>query len=153
MFNATNLVKDAAGATPRLLLNRLQYFWGPAKAAPGLCLLWLLPVREARSAVTIWKASRGITGEEKRTTRAKMSSFFSKFSAYTMTQLNEMLEDDEKLTKMVHEMDEVCQAIPTVASESFFSVTVFFFLLPSTLCCAFPTYARCGHGNGCFGSR
>lgn len=39
-----------------------------------------------------------------------MSSFSNKFSAYTMTQLNEILEDDEKLTKMVHEMDEVCQA-------------------------------------------
>ena len=25
-----------------------------------------------------------------------------------MTQLNEILEDDEKLTKMVQEMDEVC---------------------------------------------
>ena len=37
-----------------------------------------------------------------------MSSFSNKFSAYTMTQLNEILEDDEKLTKMVQEMDEVC---------------------------------------------
>uniref|UniRef100_A0A8C9XN84 VPS37B subunit of ESCRT-I b n=1 Tax=Sander lucioperca TaxID=283035 RepID=A0A8C9XN84_SANLU len=36
-----------------------------------------------------------------------MSSFFNKFSAYTMTQLNEILEDDEKLTKMVQEMDEM----------------------------------------------
>ncbi|KAM3610584.1 uncharacterized protein V6R79_006061 [Siganus canaliculatus] len=36
-----------------------------------------------------------------------MSSFSNKFSAYTMTQLNEILEDDEKLTKMVHEMDEM----------------------------------------------
>lgn len=27
-----------------------------------------------------------------------------------MTQLNEFLEDDEKLSKMVQEMDEVCRA-------------------------------------------
>lgn len=39
--------------------------------------------------------------------RAKMSNFSNKFGAYTMTQLNEILEDDDKLTKMVHEMDEV----------------------------------------------
>ncbi|XP_059192418.1 VPS37B subunit of ESCRT-I a [Centropristis striata] len=36
-----------------------------------------------------------------------MSSFSNKFSAYTMTQLNEILEDDEKLTNMVQEMDEM----------------------------------------------
>ncbi|GAA6226618.1 vacuolar protein sorting-associated protein 37B [Lates japonicus] len=36
-----------------------------------------------------------------------MSSFSSKFGAYTMTQLNEILEDDEKLSKMVQEMDEM----------------------------------------------
>lgn len=36
-----------------------------------------------------------------------MSLFPNKFSAYTMTQLNEFLEDDEKLTKMVLEMEEV----------------------------------------------
>ncbi|KAF6727255.1 Vacuolar protein sorting-associated protein 37B [Oryzias melastigma] len=36
-----------------------------------------------------------------------MSSFSNKFSGYTMTQLNEILEDDEKLTKMVQEMDEM----------------------------------------------
>ncbi|XP_041644028.1 VPS37B subunit of ESCRT-I a [Cheilinus undulatus] len=36
-----------------------------------------------------------------------MSSLNSKFSDYTMTQLNEFLEDDEKLTKMVQEMDEM----------------------------------------------
>uniref|UniRef100_A0A8D3CZV8 VPS37 C-terminal domain-containing protein n=1 Tax=Scophthalmus maximus TaxID=52904 RepID=A0A8D3CZV8_SCOMX len=36
-----------------------------------------------------------------------MSSFSGKFGAYTMTQLNEMLEDDDKLTTMVQEMDEV----------------------------------------------
>lgn len=73
-----------------------------------------------------------------------------------MTQLNEILEDDGKLTTMVQEMDEVCEAAPTVATESFFSVTVCFFLSPpsssSTLCCAFPTYARYSHGNGCFQS-
>lgn len=36
-----------------------------------------------------------------------MSLFPNKFGAYTMTQLNEILEDDEKLTKMVLEMEEV----------------------------------------------
>ncbi|KAM4578957.1 VPS37B subunit of ESCRT-I a [Fundulus diaphanus] len=36
-----------------------------------------------------------------------MSSFSTKFSGYTMTQLNELLEDDEKLSKMVQEMDEM----------------------------------------------
>ncbi|XP_061586484.1 VPS37B subunit of ESCRT-I a [Cololabis saira] len=36
-----------------------------------------------------------------------MSSFSNNFSAYSMTQLNECLEDDEKLTKMVQEMDEM----------------------------------------------
>lgn len=36
-----------------------------------------------------------------------MSNFSNKFSGYTMTQLNEILEDDEKLTKMVQEMDEM----------------------------------------------
>lgn len=38
-----------------------------------------------------------------------MSLFPNKFGAYTMTQLNEILEDDEKLTKIVLEMDEVGQ--------------------------------------------
>ncbi|XP_040898283.1 VPS37B subunit of ESCRT-I a [Toxotes jaculatrix] len=36
-----------------------------------------------------------------------MSSFSNKFSGYTMTQLNEIVEDDDKLTKMVQEMDEM----------------------------------------------
>ncbi|KAM7017890.1 VPS37B subunit of ESCRT-I a [Tautogolabrus adspersus] len=36
-----------------------------------------------------------------------MSDLNTKFSGYTMTQLNEFLEDDEKLTKMVQEMDEM----------------------------------------------
>ncbi|KAM9392495.1 VPS37B subunit of ESCRT-I a [Pholidichthys leucotaenia] len=36
-----------------------------------------------------------------------MSDFPNKLSAYTMTQLNEFLEDDEKLTKMVQETDEI----------------------------------------------
>uniref|UniRef100_A0A8C7XS38 VPS37B subunit of ESCRT-I n=1 Tax=Oryzias sinensis TaxID=183150 RepID=A0A8C7XS38_9TELE len=40
-----------------------------------------------------------------------MSSFSNKFSGYTMTQLNEILEDDEKLTKMVQEMDEVSKEV------------------------------------------
>lgn len=46
-------------------------------------------------------------GQQEPTTTAKMSLFPNKFSAYTMTQLNEILEDDEKLTKMVLEMEEV----------------------------------------------
>ncbi|XP_020513658.1 VPS37B subunit of ESCRT-I a [Labrus bergylta] len=36
-----------------------------------------------------------------------MSDLNTKFSGYTMTQLNEFLEDDEKLTKIVQEMDEM----------------------------------------------
>ncbi|XP_057688509.1 VPS37B subunit of ESCRT-I a [Corythoichthys intestinalis] len=36
-----------------------------------------------------------------------MSTFCNKFSEYTLTQLNEFLEDDEKLTKMIREMDEM----------------------------------------------
>ncbi|KAG7490386.1 hypothetical protein JOB18_034461 [Solea senegalensis] len=36
-----------------------------------------------------------------------MSNFSNKFDAHTMTQLNEFLEDDEKLTKMIQEMDEM----------------------------------------------
>ncbi|XP_041856302.1 VPS37B subunit of ESCRT-I a [Melanotaenia boesemani] len=36
-----------------------------------------------------------------------MSSFSNKFSGYTMTQLNEFLEDDDKLTKMIQDMDEM----------------------------------------------
>lgn len=67
----------------------------------------LLPVREAQSAVTTWEANRGNIGEREHKITAKMSSFYNKFSGYTMTQLNEILEDDEKLTKMVQEMDEV----------------------------------------------
>lgn len=39
-----------------------------------------------------------------------MSNFNNIFGAYTMTQLNEILEDDDKLTKMVYEMDEVGSA-------------------------------------------
>ncbi|XP_047238377.1 VPS37B subunit of ESCRT-I a [Girardinichthys multiradiatus] len=36
-----------------------------------------------------------------------MSSFSTKFSGYTMTQLNEFLEDDEKLSVTVQELDEM----------------------------------------------
>ncbi|XP_054630640.1 VPS37B subunit of ESCRT-I a [Dunckerocampus dactyliophorus] len=36
-----------------------------------------------------------------------MSTFTNKFSEYTLTQLNEMIEDDEKLSKMIKEMDEM----------------------------------------------
>lgn len=39
-----------------------------------------------------------------------MSSFSERISTYTMTELNGILEDDEKLTKMIQEMDEVCLA-------------------------------------------
>lgn len=90
-----------------------RHFWRHVKASSGLRHMWLLPVNEAQSAVTIWKARGRIAGEERqnrswRNKREKMTSFSNKFGAYTMTQLNEILEDDEKLTKMVHEMDEVC---------------------------------------------
>lgn len=66
-----------------------------------------VPVSEAQSAVTVWKARRGTAHGEKGTIRAKMSSLSNNFNVYTMAQLNEILEDDEKLTKMVQEMDEV----------------------------------------------
>ncbi|KAF3850454.1 hypothetical protein F7725_012226 [Dissostichus mawsoni] len=36
-----------------------------------------------------------------------MSSFNEKFSSYTMSQLNEVLEDDEKLSDMVQDMEEM----------------------------------------------
>ncbi|XP_059920898.1 VPS37B subunit of ESCRT-I a [Gadus macrocephalus] len=36
-----------------------------------------------------------------------MTTFTPKLSAYTMTQLNELLEDDEKLSNIVQEMDEM----------------------------------------------
>ncbi|XP_041755974.2 vacuolar protein sorting-associated protein 37B-like [Coregonus clupeaformis] len=36
-----------------------------------------------------------------------MSGFWNKFSSYSMTQLNEMLEDDDKLNKIVQEMEEM----------------------------------------------
>ncbi|XP_029367539.1 VPS37B subunit of ESCRT-I a [Echeneis naucrates] len=36
-----------------------------------------------------------------------MSTFNDKFSAYTMTQLNEILEDDEKMSRMVQDLDEM----------------------------------------------
>uniref|UniRef100_A0A1A8JU72 Vacuolar protein sorting 37 homolog B n=1 Tax=Nothobranchius kuhntae TaxID=321403 RepID=A0A1A8JU72_NOTKU len=36
-----------------------------------------------------------------------MSNFSDKFSGYTMIQLNEFLEDDEKLARMVQEVDEM----------------------------------------------
>ncbi|MEQ2226100.1 hypothetical protein ILYODFUR_024153, partial [Ilyodon furcidens] len=54
------------------------------------------------------QSERREEGEQARrnTTRFKMSSFSTKFSGYTMTQLNEFLEDDEKLSVTVQEMDE-----------------------------------------------
>nr|XP_046202877.1 VPS37B subunit of ESCRT-I a isoform X1 [Oncorhynchus gorbuscha] len=36
-----------------------------------------------------------------------MSGFWNKFSSYSMTQLNEMLEDDDKLNKIIQEMEEM----------------------------------------------
>ncbi|XP_029572443.1 vacuolar protein sorting-associated protein 37B [Salmo trutta] len=36
-----------------------------------------------------------------------MSAFWNKFSSYSMTQLNEMLEDDDKLNKIIQEMEEM----------------------------------------------
>lgn len=73
----------------------------------------LLPVSAVRSAVTHSKRrandtrTRSLTHALTRTPRGKMSNFNNIFGAYTMTQLNEILEDDDKLTKMVYEMDEV----------------------------------------------
>lgn len=61
-----------------------------------------------------------------------MSSFSNKFSAYTMTQLNEILEDDEKLTKMVQEMDEVREGssfCSSVLASLLFSLGLFFSFL------------------------
>lgn len=36
-----------------------------------------------------------------------MSGLENKFSSYSMSQLNELLEDDEKLNNIVQEMEEV----------------------------------------------
>uniref|UniRef100_A0AAZ3QJJ4 VPS37 C-terminal domain-containing protein n=1 Tax=Oncorhynchus tshawytscha TaxID=74940 RepID=A0AAZ3QJJ4_ONCTS len=36
-----------------------------------------------------------------------MSGFWNKFSSYSMTQLNEMLEDDDRLNKIIQEMEEM----------------------------------------------
>lgn len=61
-----------------------------------------------------------------------MASFNNKFSAYSMTELNEVLEDDEKLSTMVRELDEVREA--PGATDSFPRSLVFVLLsLPSTL--------------------
>ncbi|XP_028313386.1 VPS37B subunit of ESCRT-I a isoform X2 [Gouania willdenowi] len=38
-----------------------------------------------------------------------MSTLADKFGSYTMTQLNEVLEDDDKLTKMIQDLDEGVQ--------------------------------------------
>lgn len=68
-----------------------------------------------------------------------MSSFANKFNDYTMTQLNEILEDDEKLTKMIQEMDEVCEDFrfcsQSLATDQF-SRSLFF---SPAFCCAFLT--------------
>ncbi|KAG7480820.1 hypothetical protein MATL_G00060270 [Megalops atlanticus] len=42
-----------------------------------------------------------------------MSGFGNKFSSYSLTQLNELLEDDEKLNKIVQEMDEMLEVQQT----------------------------------------
>ncbi|XP_063066059.1 VPS37B subunit of ESCRT-I b [Engraulis encrasicolus] len=39
----------------------------------------------------------------------EINAFTDKFSSYTMTQLNELLEDDDKLNKIVTEMDEMLE--------------------------------------------
>lgn len=63
-------------------------------------------------------------------TAAKMSSFPNKFGGYTMTQLNEFLEDDEKLTKMVHEMDEVRFSVRRMLASYGLRAAVFFLVNP-----------------------
>lgn len=66
-----------------------------------------------------------------------MSSFTSKFSEYTMSQLNEILEDDEKLTNMIQEMDEVSETLQCclpLATDSLFSVCPFVVLSFNTAC-------------------
>lgn len=37
----------------------------------------------------------------------EMSGFWNKFSSYSIAQLNEMLEDDDKLNIIIQEMEEV----------------------------------------------
>lgn len=63
------------------------------------------------SAVTVGAATAAFPGQRERTTATKMSVFPNKFGSYTRTQLDEILEDDEKLTKMVLEMEEVSEAV------------------------------------------
>lgn len=46
-------------------------------------------------------------GKERNTAVTEMSGFGNKFSSYSMTQLNELLEDDDKLNSIVQEMEEV----------------------------------------------
>ena len=109
----------------------------------GDCGISWMPVNAARACVVPERSSvscchregsrRG--GDTSSDTAAKMSTCFSKFSAYTMTQLNEILEDDIKLSNMVQEMDEVRGAerlfTPALATDS---VTVFPLLsVPSVL--------------------
>jgi hypothetical protein len=55
----------------------------------------------------------------------EMAELPDKFSSFTMTQLNELLEDDEKLNDIVKEMDEVSShcvslalAIPSNANQN-----------------------------------
>lgn len=44
---------------------------------------------------------------EKDTAVPDMAGFVNKLSSYTLTQLNELLEDDEKLNKFIDESEEV----------------------------------------------
>lgn len=44
--------------------------------------------------------------------------FTSKFSSYSMTKLNELLEDDDKLNEIVKEMDEVSACFQPIQSRS-----------------------------------
>ena len=43
----------------------------------------------------------------------EMAEFNEKFSSFSMTQLNELLEDDEKLNSIVKEMNEVSSIVWT----------------------------------------
>lgn len=100
---------------------------------------WLLPVREAQSAVTIWTARRESTGEEKHTTTAKKCLVFSTSSAPTRwlssTKFWRTTRNSQKWsrrwTRYVIKLFLFCS--PKLASDCFFSVTVCFFF---SLCCA-----------------
>ncbi|KAJ8005866.1 hypothetical protein DPEC_G00122360 [Dallia pectoralis] len=52
-------------------------------------------------------------GEESNTDVTEMSGISNTFSSYSMTQLNELLEDDDKLYKIVQEMGEMKEVLQT----------------------------------------